>query len=129
MAQSGRKIALARKLRKTMTEPERLLWARLKDRGDGLVFKRQQAIGPYILDFFCYKAQLAVEVDGYDHSSDEQCERDQVRDAYFERLGIETCRIPAAEIYRDADAVADGIRLRADGLLKDVKQEAPPPPR
>jgi len=63
-AEPERKIALARKLRKEMTEPERLLWARLKSRENGLVFKRQQAIGPYVLDFFCHKAQLAVEVDG-----------------------------------------------------------------
>ena len=106
-----RKIALARQLRKTMTEPERLLWARLKSRAQGVVFKRQQAIGPYVLDFFCYKAQLAVEVDGglHDH------ERDAVRDAYFANLGIETYRVSAAEIYRNADAVADGIWLKIEG--------------
>jgi very-short-patch-repair endonuclease len=62
--EAKRKIALARQLRKAMTEPERLLWARLKSRTNGIVFKRQQAIGPYVLDFFCYRAQLAVEIDG-----------------------------------------------------------------
>ena len=106
-----RKISLARQLRKTMTEPERLLWARLKSRAQGIVFKRQQAIGPYVLDFFCYKAQLAVEVDGglHDH------ERDVVRDTYFTRLGIETYRVSAAEVYHNADAVADGIWLKIEG--------------
>lgn len=121
MAQSERKIALARKLRKTMTEPERLLWARLKDRHDGLVFKRQQAIGPYILDFFCHKAQLAIEVDGAMHGSDKRQAHDERRDAYFAGLGIETYRISAAEVYRDADAAADGIWLRADGLSREGK--------
>ncbi len=110
MVQSERKIALARKLRKTMTEPERLLWERLRTRRDGIVFKRQQAIGPYILDFFCHKAQLAIEVDGFMHDLDEQREHDEVRDTYFVRLGIETYRISAAEVYRDADDVTDGIR-------------------
>ncbi len=104
---SDRKIALARKLRKQMTEPEWLLWERLKSREDGAVFKRQQAIGPYILDFFCHAAQLAVEVDGGLHDF----ERDSVRDAYFARLGIETYRISAADVYRDADAAADGVKL------------------
>ncbi|MFT4074276.1 MAG: DUF559 domain-containing protein [Asticcacaulis sp.] len=107
---SDRKIALARKLRKTMTEPERLLWARLKSRARGVVFKRQQAIGPYVLDFFCYQAQLAIEVDGNTHDY----ERDAVRDDYFRRLGIETYRVPAADVYRNADAVADGIWLRVE---------------
>ncbi len=105
-----RKIALARQLRKTMTEPERLLWARLKTREHGIVFKRQQAIGPYVLDFFCYRAQLAVEVDGGLHDS----ERDAVRDAYFANLGIETYRVSAAEVYHDADGVADGVWLKAE---------------
>ena len=105
-----RKIALARQLRKTMTEPERLLWARLKSRAQGIIFKRQQAIGPYVLDFFCYQAQLAVEVDGGLHIH----ERDAVRDAYFSGLGIETYRIQAAEVYRNADDVADGIWLKSE---------------
>lgn len=105
-----RKIALARQLRKTMTEPERLLWARLKSRAQGFVFKRQQAIGPYVLDFFCYRAQLAVEIDGNMHDY----ERDAARDDYFTRLGIETYRVPAEDVYRNADAVADGIWLRAE---------------
>ncbi|HTM79729.1 endonuclease domain-containing protein [Asticcacaulis sp.] len=110
-----RKIALARKLRKAMMVPEHLLWARLKERAGGVVFKRQQAIGPYVLDFFCHKAQLAVEVVGGLHDA----ERDAGRDAYFARLGIETYRISAAEVYRSADAVADGIRLRVAGILRE----------
>lgn len=98
-----------------MTEPERLLWARLKERVDGIVFKRQQAIGPYILDFFCHKAQLAIEVDGGLHDA----EQDARRDAYFAGLGIETYRISAAEVYRNADAVTDGIWLRVVGILRE----------
>lgn len=106
----NRKIALARQLRKAMTEPERLLWARLKSRAHGIIFKRQQAIGPYVLDFFCYRAQLAVEVDGNLHDF----EHDAIRDGYFANLGVETYRISAAEVYRNADAVADGIWLKVE---------------
>jgi very-short-patch-repair endonuclease len=51
---------------------------------NGIVFKRQQAIGPYVLDFFCYRAQLAVEVDGRLHDA----ERDAVRDAYLQALAL-----------------------------------------
>ena len=120
-----RNIRLARRLRKAMTEPERLLWARLKERHEGIVFKRQQAIGPYVLDFFCYKAQLAIEVDGGTHDAD----RDAVRDAYFETLGIETYRVPASEVYRSADDVADGSRLKGDGILLKMQKEPPPPTR
>jgi very-short-patch-repair endonuclease len=58
---------------------------------------------------------LAVEVDGGLHDA----ERDAGQDAYFARPGIETYRISAAEVYRSADAVADGIRLRVAGILRE----------
>ncbi len=100
-----------------MTEPERYLWDRLKSRGDGIVFKRQHPIGPYVLDFFCYRAQLAVEIDGGLHDAD----RDAIRDRYFADLGIHTYRIPAADVYQEADEVADGIVLLAAERIRNRK--------
>ncbi len=111
------KIALARQMRKAMTEPECLLWSRLKLRDNGPVFKRQKPVGPYILDFFCHAAQLAIEIDGYTHSTEESHACDQIRDAYFAKLGIETYRVSAPEVYRDVDGVADGIKLRANDRI------------
>ncbi len=111
-------VKRARHLRKTMTEPERLLWARLKDRSNGIVFKRQQPMGPYVLDFFCYRAQIAIEVDGYHHGEDAQARHDASRDAYMARRGIETYRVPASDIYRNADEVADGVWLRVESILR-----------
>ena len=62
------KITQAKRLRKTMTKPEIWLWGGLKSQHkNGPVFRRQHAIGPYILDFYCVKAKLAVEVDGITH--------------------------------------------------------------
>ena len=114
MTQPKEHIAKARKLRKSMSEAERLLWSRLKIRmGDDLTFKRSVGIKPYVLDFFCHEAQLAIEVDGAHHGLGDRPNRDERRDLFFERLGIFTYRIPAADVYRNADAVADGIRLLA----------------
>jgi len=63
------KIPMARHLRKQMTKPEIWLWGGLKSQHKtGPVFRRQHAIGPYILDFYCVKAKLAVEVDGEHHT-------------------------------------------------------------
>ena len=111
--QTRRKTALARKMRKTLTEPEFLLWERLKARSDGLVFRRQHAIGPYIADFYCFRARLVVEIDGAMHSEEEALRRDAVRDAWMARHGLAVYRISAAEVYRDADAAADGVWLLA----------------
>ncbi|WP_303830793.1 endonuclease domain-containing protein [Asticcacaulis taihuensis] len=109
-----RKTALARQMRKALTGPEWLLWERLKRRlDDGLIFKRQHAFGPYILDFYCFRARLAIEVDGATHGEDAAILKDAQRDAYLRGEGLEVYRLPAAEVYRDVKAVADGIRLLA----------------
>lgn len=113
-------------MRKAMTDAEKLLWYRIRERGDGApIFRRQYAIGTYILDFYCIKAKLAVEVDGYFHGTDEGYARDAVRDAWLETQGIEVYRIPAADIFANADAAADGVILKASALLAT---SAPPPP-
>ena len=62
-----RNIGLARNLRKTMTLPEILLWQRLYKDPDGVKFRRQYSIDPYVLDFYCAKAKVALEVDGFVH--------------------------------------------------------------
>ncbi|MEI9902937.1 MAG: DUF559 domain-containing protein [Asticcacaulis sp.] len=75
------KIAFARKLRRELTPPEAAIWARLRVRDTGISFRRQHPIGPYVLDFYCAKAKLAIEVDGLIHDRDEQAIRDEARDA------------------------------------------------
>jgi very-short-patch-repair endonuclease len=58
----------ARAMRKAMTEPEVMLWSRLRGRGpDRPTFRRQHPFGSMILDFYCPAARLAVEVDGATH--------------------------------------------------------------
>ncbi len=104
---------LARKMRRQLTEPEFLLWDRLKTRGDGVTFRRQHALGNYILDFYCKKARLCVEVDGAHHWDDKRIEKDKTRDEWLRSQGIEVYRIPASNVYADADEVADGIVLLA----------------
>ncbi len=111
-----RKYRLARSLRKTLSPPEVRLWVRLRARGDGTVIRRQHPFGPYILDFYCPDAQLAIEVDGAQHNEDEASAHDTRRDDWLAEQGIETLRIPAIHIMQDADAAADyvleEIRLR-----------------
>ena len=121
------KIALVRQLRKTMTETEMILWHRLKDRADGIIFRRQKAFGPYILDFYCFAARLVVEVDGNLHGNEAHAARDAVRDAYLTRKGLHVYRITAADVYQEADEVADGIWILAEELAAKRKQETPPP--
>jgi len=120
------KIALARQMRRNLTEPEWLLWQRLKLRSDdGLIFRRQKPYGPYILDFYCFAARLAIEVDGGLHGEEEQRVADEKRDRFLVGKGLFVYRVPAAGVYRNADDVADGVRL----LALQRKQATPPPTR
>jgi very-short-patch-repair endonuclease len=62
---------------------------------NGLRFRRQHPIGPFIVDFFCPSAHLAVEVDGAHHTEDHNQAYDARRDSYLERVGLTVLRIPA----------------------------------
>ena len=119
----------ARALRRTMTLPEVLLWQRLRARPVGLKFRRQHPTGPYIFDFYCVDAALAVEIDGHMHVA--QVERDAARDAWLARAGIATLRLTAGDVLRDGDAVADQVVVVARSRLPLHHPAAPggPPPR
>ena len=102
-------VGKARKLRKALSLPEVLLWEQLRKRPAGLKFRRQHPSGPYVLDFFCSDARLAIEIDGEAHGRGDQPQRDITRDGWFARAGIETLRIPARVVLSDAVAAADEI--------------------
>ena len=93
----------ARKLRREMTKPERLLWWALRSNKTGLHFRRQHAAGPYILDFYCDRVRLCVEVDGEAHEL--TVRHDARRDAYLQRWGVATLRVRAREVLENLEGV------------------------
>ena len=110
MARTTRRTVLkARQLRKTMSKPEIMLWQILRQRPTGIKIRRQHPIGPYILDFYCPAAKIAIEVDGIAHDMGDRPERDVQRDHFLNTQGIETIRISAQEVLHDANDVADRI--------------------
>ncbi len=100
----------ADKLRRQLTPPEARLWARFKGRQQGgPPIRRQYPLEPYILDFYCPAAKLAIEVDGWGHTFEAQVARDLKRDAWLRRKGVEVLRVTASDVMRDPDGVAGGI--------------------
>ncbi len=92
------------------------LWTRLKTRQlDGLKFRRQHPIEPYVLDFYCAEARLAVEIDGQGHGAPGQPEKDERRDRFLLDRGIRTLRIPASKVFQDIDSVLLTIAAEARG--------------
>jgi very-short-patch-repair endonuclease len=101
----------AKALRRAMSLPEVLLWKAIKGgKLDGLHFRKQHPIGPYVLDFYCDAARLAVEVDGASHGAEDRPQRDERRDAWLADQGIETLRLSASLVPRDVDDAVRTIR-------------------
>lgn len=98
-------IRRARKLRKNMTLPEVLLWRELRKRPSGLKFRRQQAVGPYVGDFYCHEAELLIEIDGEAHSRGNGPEWDARRDSQIAAQGARILRIPAREVLHNMEGV------------------------
>ena len=98
----------ARALRKDMTIAERLLWRSLKRRAiKGYDFHRQKPIGDYIVDFFCPRLMLAVEIDGDSHRNKEDADR--VRQRRIEAFGVTILRFDDMDVRIDASGVACAI--------------------
>ena len=101
---------LARELRKSMTDAEKRLWSKIRMRQmGGYQFYRQRAIGNYIVDFYCPKAKLVLEVDGGQHYSDEQIEIDKKRSSYLNKLGLKVMRFTNLDVLNNIDVVLDEI--------------------
>jgi very-short-patch-repair endonuclease len=81
------------------------------------VFRRQHPIGPYVIDFYCAKARLAIEIDGIGHDMGVRPQRDERRDAWLKKHGVTVMRIAAAELTHNVDEAADAIVRLATEML------------
>ncbi|MDE3087965.1 MAG: endonuclease domain-containing protein [Chloroflexota bacterium] len=97
----------ARELRRAMTPAEKKLWQHIRyGQLGGAQFRRQHAVGPYIVDFFCAKAKLVVEVDGDSHADPEQAKRDEERTAWLdEQKDYRVMRFWNNEVLHNIEAV------------------------
>ena len=96
----------ARKLRKTMSLPEVLLWNLLRKQPMGVKFRRQHPVGSYIIDFYAPASRTGFEIDGIAHQMGDRAERDLARDHWLAGQGIAIVRIPASEVLKSADDIA-----------------------
>ena len=101
-------IPLAKELRKNMTPWERKLWYEYL-RSYPIRFQRQKTIGNYIVDFFCAKANLIVELDGGGHYEEKQMEYDSERTTELEAMGLRVIRICNLDIDRNLRGVCEYI--------------------
>ena len=98
----------AQDLRKNMTKEEKQLWYQYL-RTYSEQFRRQVTCGQYILDFYCAKAKVAVELDGSQHFEPDNEAKDQKRTEFLNNQGILVVRIPNNEIWKNLDGVCAHI--------------------
>ena len=101
-----------------MTGPEVGLWGHLRRRQlGGFRFRRQHPVGPYILDFYCPEARLAVEIDGSAHGHPDQIRHDATRNEWLWARGIRTLRIPSSWIKAPSGVLGT--------ILDELRRHAP----
>jgi len=117
----------ARQLPNNLTDSEKALWARLRNKQLlGIQFYRQKPIGEHIVDFFAPKAKLVVEGDGSQHMVGDPVQKDRIRDSYLASLGLKVLRFNSREVLKERDAVVEAIyRLITDQLNAEIPPGPP----
>ena len=106
-------VPFAKELRKNMTKEERHLWYDFL-RTYPIKFTRQKILGKYIADFYCAKANIAIELDGSQHYEVAGRLKDEKRTKYLEQYGIKVIRITNLDILRNFE----GVCLYIDNMVK-----------
>ena len=99
----------AEKLRENMTEEEKKLWEFLRLKPQGFKFRRQHPFSRYVLDFYCHKAKLAIEIDGMYHELSVQKQLDEARTKEIENYGIKEIRFSNKEVINQFEEVKSRI--------------------
>ncbi len=105
---------LRRALRQDMTGAERILWEKVRRKQLGVRVKRQYGLGPYIIDFYIPKANLAIEIDGKIHLKTTVKQKDINKDAYLKRNGIHLIRFRNGEVENNLDLVLSTLNRLID---------------
>jgi very-short-patch-repair endonuclease len=113
-----RLVENAKALRKNMTKEESHLWYDFL-RNYNIRFIRQKIVGKYIVDFYCPKVNLAIELDGSQHYGEEGIESDKERTEYLKEFGIKVIRISNLDINKNFSGVCRYIESVIEKLQND----------
>jgi very-short-patch-repair endonuclease len=110
LAYEGKLKDFSRELRTHMTDAEKVLWLKLRRKQlKGHQFYRQKIVGDYIVDFYCPRARLVVEVDGGQHYGPEEMAKDRVRDEHLRNLGFDVLRFSDRDVLVERESVLEKI--------------------
>ncbi len=108
----------ARELRQQMTDAEQVLWKRLRRKQIlDLPFYRQKPLADYIVDFYCAKAMLVIELDGSQHAAADAQHYDAARTDILEAMGLRVLRFDNRQVLQELEAVIEVIHSEAEVRL------------
>jgi very-short-patch-repair endonuclease len=113
--QFSKAIPAARKLRRTQTDAEKLLWSKIRNNQTGYKFRRQFPIDHYVADFFCFEENLIIELDGGQHTE----EKDRERTRFLEDKGYRILRFWNNDVLGNTDGV---LRVILEALTPSLSQ-------
>ena len=110
---------IRKSLRKNTPKGEKLLWYSIRNKKLSYKFRRQYSVGKYVIDFYCPKLKLAIEIDGWTHDFIDSTDYDKQRQRYLESLGIKVKRFLSQDIFDDLDSVTREIWILCRELDND----------
>src|SRR5688572_19116963 len=116
-------FARAKELRNHLTHAEMVLWGYLKTKPFGYKFRRQHPLADYIVDFFCYRLKMAIEVDGPIHEQEENRQNDVERQKMIESFGVTVLRFTNAELMKESTIVFEEINSSIQHIINNLKKE------
>ena len=127
---NGKHISLAKELRKNATSQENRLWYDFL-RHYPIRFQRQKSIDEYIVDFYCHKAKLVIEIDGTQHFTSDGPRKDALRTEQLEQYGLQVLRLSNRQINEEFsrvceyidNAVKNSLSLAASGSTAPSERE------
>lgn len=93
-----------------MTYAETLLWSRIRDNKIGYYFRRQHPLSNYVVDFYCHRLSLVIEVDGNVHADNTVQLQDQSKQESLESYDLNVLRFTNEEVIKNLDGVVESIR-------------------
>jgi very-short-patch-repair endonuclease len=116
-------LAHAREMRQPQTPAEAALWRALRNRQTGFKFRRQHPISRFIIDFYCAKAKLLIEIEGESHIEPDQEEYDRARTEYLETLGYKVIRFTNNDVRYNIHAVVGEILRIVENRIAELKSK------
>ena len=114
---------IAERLRRDMTDTEKIIWDRVCKNQLGVQIRRQHPIWKFIADFYCHEVKLIIEIDGGIHLRSENKEYDISRDIILKEFKIEILRLNNDEVINEPDLVIEKIKRTIEILKQNLVQK------